>query len=154
VPAVRPAGIADLPTIERIVHDAYAGYIEQIGKPPGPMLDDYRRHIRAHEAWVATDGEAIVGVLVLLPKENHLLLDNIAVRPALHKRGIGRLLIDFAEMEAARRGYDEVRLYTHQAMHENIAMYPHLGYDETGRGEEAGFQRVFFRKRMAGGVPR
>jgi hypothetical protein len=33
-------------------------------------------------------------------------------------------------------------------------MYPHLGYDETGRGEEAGFQRVFFRKRMAGGVPR
>lgn len=146
MPAVRPAEIADLPAIERIVHAAYAGYIARIGKPPGPMRDDYRHRIRAHEAWVATDGGEIIGVLVLLPKADHLLLDNVAVAPALHKRGIGRLLIQFAEGEAARRGYDEVRLYTHQAMHENIAMYPRLGYEETGRGEEAGFRRVFFRK--------
>ena len=149
MPGIRPAGIADLPAIERIVHDAYAGYIARIGKPPGPMLDDYRRRIRAHEAWVATDGAEIVGVLVLVPKEDHLLLDNIAVPPALHKRGIGRRLIDFAEGEAARRGYDAVRLYTHQAMHENVAMYPRLGYEETGRGEQDGFRRVFYRKAIS-----
>jgi ribosomal protein S18 acetylase RimI-like enzyme len=150
---IRSASIADLPAVERIVHDAYAGYIERIGKPPGPMIDDYRRHIRAHEVWVTLDSENIVGVLVLLPKADHLLLDNVAVDPAYHKRGIGRSLIEFAEDEAERRGYDEVRLYTHQAMHENAALYPYLGYQETGRGEEAGFERVFFRKQITRGLP-
>jgi ribosomal protein S18 acetylase RimI-like enzyme len=145
---IRPASIADLPSVERIVHDAYAGYVGRIDKPPGPMLDDYRRRIEAHEVWVMFDNDNVVGVLVLLPKPDHLLLDNVAVDPAHQRRGIGRALIAFAESEAARRGYDEVRLYTHQAMHENIAMYPRLGYRETGRGDEAGFARVFFRKEL------
>lgn len=130
------------------MHDAYAAYIGRVGKPPGPLLDDYRQLIRAHEVWVTLDDEKIIGVLVLLPKPDHLLLDNVAVDPAYHKRGIGRFLIEFAESEAARRGYDEIRLYTHQAMHENLAIYPHLGYHETGRGEQAGFARVFFRKQL------
>ena len=52
---------------------------------------------------------------------------------------------------ALRRGVGEIRLYTHLTMHENIALYPRLGYQETGRGEQAGFQRVFFRKRLQRG---
>jgi len=75
-----------------------------------------------------------------------LLLDNVAVDPNHQGKGIGRALIDFAEQEARRRGHAEIRLYTHQSMHENIVLYPRLGYEETGRGEQAGFQRVFFRK--------
>jgi len=31
-------------------------------------------------------------------------------------------------------------------MTENVAMYLALGWLETGRGEQAGYQRVFFRK--------
>jgi GNAT superfamily N-acetyltransferase len=112
------------------------------------MLDDYRQRIQAHEVWLYLDDKNIVGVLVLSPKSDHLLLDNVAVDPAHHEKGIGRALIEFAEREAVRRGYGEVRLYTHQKMHENIAMYPHLGYEETGRGEQGGFARVFFRKRI------
>ena len=130
------------------MHDAYAGYIERIGKPPGPMLDDYRWHIRAHEAWVSLNNANIDGLLVLLPQPDHLLLDSVAVKPACQKQGIGRFLIAFAESEATRRGYDEIRLYTHHAMYENLAMDPRLGYHETGRGEHAGFARVFFRKRL------
>ena len=59
---------------------------------------------------------------------------------------VGRALMAFAEAEACRRGYREVRLYTHQTMTENIAMYPRLGYQETGRGIEDGYARVFFAK--------
>jgi hypothetical protein len=54
--------------------------------------------------------------------------------------------MQFAEKEASRRGYGELRLYTHVTMTENIAMYLALGWQETGRGEQAGYQRVFFRK--------
>jgi GNAT superfamily N-acetyltransferase len=145
---IRPAVAADVTTMTRIVRDAYAIYIERIGKPPGPVLDDYERRVREHTAWVLIDGGEIVGVLVLLPADDYLLLDNVAIDPHHQGKGIGRALIDFAEQQARRSGYSEIRLYTHQKMHENIAMYPRLGYEETGRGEQAGYQRVFFRKRL------
>jgi hypothetical protein len=33
-------------------------------------------------------------------------------------------------------------------MHENLAVYQKLGYEETGRGEGDGYARVFLRKRI------
>ena len=62
------------------------------------------------------DGAVLAGIVVLLPAPDYLLLDNIAVSPARHGRGLGRCLVAFAEAEALRRGYREIRLYTHQAM--------------------------------------
>jgi len=56
--------------------------------------------------------------------------------------------MEFAEVETRRRGYDEIRLYTHEKMTENIAMYRHLGWRETDRGEQSGYSRVFFRKQL------
>lgn len=56
------------------------------------------------------------------------------------------MLMKFAETEARRRGHGELRLYTHAKMTENLAMYPRLGWTETGRGAEKGFERVYFRK--------
>jgi ribosomal protein S18 acetylase RimI-like enzyme len=143
---VRPAGISDLNPIRQIVADAYTKYIDRIGKAPGPMLDDYSAHIRNHSAWVIECDGSVAGLIVLLPEDDHLLLDNVAVDPAFHGRGIGRALMRFAEREASRRGYSELRLYTHVTMTENLAMYPALGWRETGRGEQAGYQRVFFTK--------
>jgi hypothetical protein len=34
-------------------------------------------------------------------------------------------------------------------MTENIALYARTGWEETGRGEQGGFARVFFRKRLS-----
>jgi hypothetical protein len=47
-----------------------------------------------------------------------------------------------------RRGYREIRLYTHQTMVENQRLYASIGYQETGRGTEAGYDRVFMRKQL------
>jgi ribosomal protein S18 acetylase RimI-like enzyme len=144
---IRPAGPTDRIAIERIVHEAYAIYIERIGKPPGPMLDDYAALIAAGAVSVLeTDNGEIAAIIVLLPKPGHLLLDNIAVRRDRQGQGLGRALITFAETEARRLGFDEVRLYTHQTMTENIALYTRLGFVETGRGHDAGFDRVFMTK--------
>jgi GNAT superfamily N-acetyltransferase len=143
---IRPADIADLPVMERIVSDAYRVYVERIGKPPGPMLDDYSAHVRNHTAWVAEVGDQVTGVLILIGETDHLLLDNVAVDPSHHGRGIGRALLNFAEQEAVRRGYREITLYTHEKMSENLVMYPALGWVETERREQNGYPRVFFRK--------
>jgi hypothetical protein len=42
-PRIRAGTAADVPAIADIVDQAYQHYIARIGKPPGPMLDDYTR---------------------------------------------------------------------------------------------------------------
>jgi GNAT superfamily N-acetyltransferase len=151
VPAeIRLAVEADRPAIERIVHDAYAKYIPRIGKPPGPMLDDYAQRIITGQAWVLAEAGAIVGVLVLVPEPDYLLLDNIAVASDQQGRGYGRRLLAFADDEAVRRGYRELRLYTHEKMHENLAIYRAHGWEEYARANEAGYDRIFMVKRLTG----
>lgn len=143
---IRPAGHADLPRIVAIVEAAYSPYIARMGKKPGPMLDDYPALVRSHDLWVAEDAAGVAGVIVLLAEPDYLLLDNIAVAPERHGQGVGKRLMLFAEDEARRRGYGELRLYTNEMMTENVALYARSGWTETGRGEQAGFNRVFFRK--------
>jgi ribosomal protein S18 acetylase RimI-like enzyme len=92
----------------------------------------------------------IAALIVLLPKADYLLLDNIAVRPDRQGQGLGRRLIDFAESEARRLGYAELRLYTHVTMIENIALYARLGFRETGRRYNDGYDRVFMTKPLPG----
>jgi len=145
---IRAATAADVPAIANIVDQAYRHYIARIGKPPGPMLDDYAARVSEGTVWVLEDGAVIAAIIVLLPTSNYLLLDNIAVAPAHQGLGLGRQLLAFAEAEALRRGYREIRLYTHQTMVENQRLYSSIGYEETGRGTEAGYDRVFMCKRL------
>jgi ribosomal protein S18 acetylase RimI-like enzyme len=145
---IRAATAADIPAIVDIVDRAYRHYIVRIGKPPGPMLDDYAARVSEDAVWVLQDGPAIAGILVLLSAPEYLLLDNIAIAPERQGRGLGRRLLAFAEDEALRRGYREIRLYTHQTMVENQRLYASIGYEETGRGAEAGYDRVFMRKQL------
>ena len=148
-PRIRLATAADVSAIAKIVEEAYRHYIPRIGKPPGPMLDDYAARVSEGVVWVIEEGLTVAGVIVLLPRPDYLLLDNIAVSPARQGLGLGRRLLAFAEAEAARRGYREIRLYTHETMNENQRLYAAIGYEETGRGTEAGYERVFMRKRLA-----
>jgi ribosomal protein S18 acetylase RimI-like enzyme len=148
-PRIRAATAADVSVIGQIVEQAYRHYIDRIGKPPGPMLDDYAARVSAGVVWVIAEGCAVAGVIVLVPKPEYLLLDNIAVARARQGSGLGRRLLAFAEAEAVRRGYREIRLYTHRTMTENQRLYAAIGYEEIGRRSEAGYERVFMRKPLA-----
>jgi ribosomal protein S18 acetylase RimI-like enzyme len=147
-PRIRAATALDVPAIVDIVDQAYRHYTPRIGKPPGPMLDDYAARVSEGVVSVLEKGTVIAGIIVLLRAHDCLLLDNIAVSPAHQGLGLGGQLLAFAEAEALRRGYREIRLYTHQTMFENQRLYASIGYEETGRGTEAGYDRVFMRKRL------
>ena len=147
-PHIRAATAADITAITEIVDQAYRHYVDRMGKPPGPMLDDYAARVLEGAVSVLEEGTAIVGIIVLLPRTSYLLLDNVAVSPARQGSGLGRRLLAFAEAEALRRGYHEIRLYTHRTMVENLRLYASIGYEETGRGTEAGYDRVFMRKQL------
>jgi ribosomal protein S18 acetylase RimI-like enzyme len=145
---VRHATEADVPALKMIAHEAYLHYVPRIGRMPAPMTADYSAAVRSGQAWVAeADGE-VAGLLVLVVGQGYLLLENVAVLPSAQRRGIGARLLRLAEDEARARGLGEIRLYTNEAMTENLAYYPSRGYVETHRAEQDGFRRVFFSKRL------
>ena len=71
--------------------------------------------------------------LVLQVEADHLVVANIAVDPAAAGQGLGRALMERAEREARRLGLRIMRLTTHIDMPENVRLYEHLGWRETGR---------------------
>jgi ribosomal protein S18 acetylase RimI-like enzyme len=150
---IRAANATDVEAVRNVVDTAYGVYVARIGKPPGPMLDDYTRRIADRQTWVLEDDGRIVGILVLEQGPSGLLLDNIAVMPDSQGKGFGRALIDFAEAEARRLGFGEIHLYTHALMTENIALYRRIGFVETHRGSEKGYDRVYMTKRLQGPEP-
>jgi len=145
---IRPAHAGEAERLAAIVEAAYAPWVPVIGRRPGPMDDDYAARIAAGEAWVLEAGGVLHGLVVIETHSDHLMLDNIAVDPARKGLGDGRVLLEFVEAEARRRGLAEVRLYTHALMAANIVLYAGRGYAETGRREDKGFSRVYMAKRM------
>ena len=142
----RPATRDDRQVVEGIVRAAYTHYIARIGRAPGPMLDDYGALIQTGHVHVIEHDGVVQGVLVLIPQEHSLLLDNVAVAPGVQGLGLGRRMLEFAERAAAASGYRAITLYTNEAMTENIGLYSRIGYVETHRALEKGLRRVYMAK--------
>ncbi|PPC76695.1 GNAT family N-acetyltransferase [Pokkaliibacter plantistimulans] len=147
---IRPAILADEPFVTLIVEQAYGHYIERIGRKPAPMTDNYIDYITAGQVWVLAQEQEqeqqLAGVIVLRSEPDHLLVSNVAVATAFQGQGMGRRLLDFADEHARQQGLTELRLYTNELMHENLLIYPKLGWQEYKRAEQDGFRRVYMRK--------
>ncbi|WDY60079.1 GNAT family N-acetyltransferase [Pseudomonas sp. PSKL.D1] len=142
----RQAGQADAQAITALVNEAYTPYIARIGKPPAPMLEDYGQVIAQSEVYVALQQAQVVGVLVMGRADGDMLLVNVAVLPSCKGQGIGKALLQLCERHARQAGCEAIRLYTHERMTENLAIYRKQGFEETHRAHEHGFARVFMRK--------
>ncbi|MEH3054015.1 MAG: GNAT family N-acetyltransferase [Patulibacter minatonensis] len=147
---LRAASVEDADAFGAIARAAFGVYLERLpaGVRPAPMEADHATVIRRHEAWVLEADGLVGGFLTLVPSGDHLLLETVAVDPALQGRGLGRRLLALAEERAAALGLPAIRLYTHVAMTENQALYERLGYREVSRGRQAGLDRVFYEKRL------
>lgn len=145
---VRAAWAGDDSEIRSCVQAAYARYVDRMGKPPAPMLDDYTDLIRRGVVRVATLGDRLVGLIVSWPEEDHFYVDNVAVHPAAQGTGVGATLLADADNQARRARRDEIRLYTHTSMVENILYYPRKGFRETHRAVDRGYERVYFSRRL------
>jgi GNAT superfamily N-acetyltransferase len=145
---VRLATPAEAVTLQMIAREAYQHYVPRIGREPAPMSADYDAAVRDGHAWVAADQGQITGFAVLIAQPDHLLLENLAVRPSRQGAGTGSLLLALAEDHARKLRLAEIRLYTNEAMTENLTYYPRHGYTETHRAQHDGFRRVFFRKHI------
>jgi ribosomal protein S18 acetylase RimI-like enzyme len=148
VSELRRADAADAPALQRIASAAYSPYLPRMGgQRPGPLDADYAAAIADCETWVACADGSPVGYLVLADDgPDVLVLDNVAVLPSHHGRGIGHALLELAETRASARGCTRIRLFTHVTMVENQALYERIGYVETHRLTEGDLTRVFYEK--------
>ena len=148
-PKLRRATRNDLTAVQEIVQAAYTHYTARIGREPGPMREDYSFLINEGRVHLAERNDLVQGILVLIPQDDTMLLDNVAVAPQAQSTGLGRMMLEFAERAAIEAGYPAITLYTNEAMTENIALYTRIGYAETHRVEEKGLRRVYMRKSLS-----
>ncbi len=130
---IRPAHASDTDAVRALVRAAYGRWVARFGREPSPMRDDYARRIADGQIWVLDQAGETVGLIVLKDDPEALQISNIAVAPVVQGKGHGMRLLAFAEAEAKRRGYQEIRLYVNALMTESIAFYQHLGFVEIGR---------------------
>lgn len=145
---IRPAEAGDVSAMIAIATAAYVIYIERIGREPAPMAADFARHAARNEAHVLEDAGEVVAYIVTFEKDGGQFIENVAVRPSRQGSGHGRKLMAFAEAEARAHGCKRLFLYTNAKMTENLDYYPRLGYVETHRIHEDGFDRVYFEKEL------
>ena len=142
---LRRANPQDASALALCVNAAYYPEFSLIGRLISILEAYYAEQITLYQVWVAVDKEEIIGGMVLVPKEYHMLLANIVVRPDHQGKGIGRALLELADDEALSQGYPEIHLYTDKAMTENIDMYRRSGWTEIQSGGQRG-RRIFMRK--------
>jgi len=130
--SIRKADNRDADALSACITAAYAEVAARIADLP-PVAENCAEEIAAHQVWVAEARNAVVGGLVLVPSPGFMLLANVAVHPDHQGSGLGRALMALAETEASAQGYAELRLNTHKDMPENITMYRHLGWQQSGR---------------------
>lgn len=146
--STRPAVPADVARMRELARQAYQVYVERMGREPPPMTADFDRIVETGRGWVAERDDRVVGLLVLEIAEGHVLLENVAVAPRAQGQGVGRRLLRLAEEQARTHGLSEVRLYTNEAMTENLDYYRRHNFRETHRAVDDGLRRVFFTKEL------
>jgi ribosomal protein S18 acetylase RimI-like enzyme len=144
--SLRPATEADVDRLTEIARAAYGHYVRRIGAPPRPLVDDYAEVVRDFDVTVAERDGAVAGLLVLALTGEGLTIENVAVDPATHGTGIGRILLEHSEAEARRAGFDSITLYTHETMTENLDLYARIGYVEYDRRDVGAGSLVYMRK--------
>ena len=146
--SLRTATAADVPRLSDLVAAAYAHYVERLGRPPRPMTDDYAEVVRSHRVTVAERDGEILGLVVLGVSDEGFFVDNVAVDPSRQGSGVGKALLEHAEIAAREAGFDSIYLFTHERMVENLALYSRIGYVEYDRRVHGDACLVYLRKQL------
>lgn len=125
---IRRARDGDALAVRTLTRAAYAKWVPLIGREPKPMGADYEHAVAHNLIDLFSLDRSPAALIEMKPHEDHLLVVNIAVAPALQGKGLGTRLMVHAEQVARGLGLFELRLYTNQAFVENIVLYRRLGY--------------------------
>lgn len=144
----RRATLDDADAVAALTRAAYASWVPLIGRDPLPMTADYRVAVQQHQIDLLHHGDMLVALIEMVPRADHLWLENVAVSPVHQGRGLGRALIAHAGTVARALATPDLRLLTNAAFAANLRFYQGLGFDEERREPFRGGTTVYFRKRL------
>ena len=143
---VRVATEEDIPRILELYREL-AITTSQTEQRGSRSLDDYRRvfaevsALPGHELLVAEDEGKVVGTMVLLivPNLSHnalpwALVENMVVDEKYRRRGIGRLLMEYAIAQAKKAGCYKVQLLSNKKRLEAHRFYRSMGFEASAHG--------------------
>jgi GNAT superfamily N-acetyltransferase len=130
---IRPAHAADLAALQAIERDAGTLFAEigmdaVAGDEPLPLdvLEQYQRDGRA---WIAVDtDDEPVGYIIAEVLDGNAHIEQVSVRPASSRRGVGRALVDRVVEWAHELGLGAVTLTTFAEVPWNGPYYKRLGF--------------------------
>ena len=127
---MRLADDEDKQAVEALQTAAFARNRELLGVEPLPLLMPIDEIFDNYEVWLleGDDGD-LIGALILEPRADDMLLWSVAVDPTAQRRGLGKLLLQTAELRAGQFGHSIMRLYTGAELQHLIDWYGRHGYD-------------------------
>jgi ribosomal protein S18 acetylase RimI-like enzyme len=136
--SLRIACADDAGAIKTLTREAYAKWVEVIGREPLPMTADYDEAVRKHRFDLFHMGDRLVALIETVPDDDCLLIENVAVLPEFQRQGLGKRLLALAEERARASGLAGMCLYTNKRFTGPLALYEALGYrverEELGGG--------------------
>ena len=137
---VRPATEQDIPRILEL-------YEELVGERHHLSPDETQSALAqitampGHELLVAEESGAVVGTMVLLvvPNLSHAarpwaIVENMVVEGKYHRRGVGRLLMEYAIARARQAGCYKIQLLSNKKRHQAHKFYRSLGFEASAHG--------------------
>jgi GNAT superfamily N-acetyltransferase len=131
--------------ITALLHRAYAGQVAMGLRPLAGRQDDTvtLRRLSSGESFVAVQGGAVVGVIILNEQEPDegpewfhrprvCSFSQFAVDPSLQSRGVGKALLAAVERRAAEQGNEELALSMAEPDHRLRDYYFKRGYRIVG----------------------
>jgi len=148
--AIRPAALADIPTITRIYADAVKHGTASFELEP-PSEAEMTRRMQAlltgsHPYLAAIDNDAVLGYAYAgpyraRPAYRWTVEDSVYVDPQAQRRGIGRRLLDTLIKEAEARDFRQmIAVIGDSAQVASIRLHETFGFRHIGTLQSVGFK--------------
>jgi ribosomal protein S18 acetylase RimI-like enzyme len=119
---------ADREAALAVQRGAFGGNVAIMGVEPLPLRADYDEIFATHEAWLLDRDGALVGMLILLPREDDLYVWSIAAAPRVQRSGVGNTMLAAAEERARQLRQPRMRLRTSEKLVNNVKWYQRHGF--------------------------
>lgn len=128
---IDPAGAADADLVRESMRRAFGQYRERLAVPTSALEEtvaDVRTAMARGGAFLARDGETVVGSVRYQLREGHVYAERVSVDPAYRGRGVGAALMRAIEDLARAADYPEIQIGVRASLSANMRFYEDLGY--------------------------
>lgn len=142
---ITKATLQDVTALNKLINSAYRGESSKKGwTTEANLLEGSRttekeitETIQDHKNTILkfTANNRIIGCVLLIEKENHLYLGMLTVAPELQNSGIGKKILQQAEIHASALGLPKIVMTVISVRKELISWYQRNGYIATGARE-------------------